>query len=111
MEIRRHLISENPQCRSRCKTNRETGRAKPLHPPGSLAPPTPEERRPSAESPQPTKHKSTLITRWADLEWCQQWETKARNRREATWRIPWTTPTLPLYDSLSKAEATALFLL
>jgi hypothetical protein len=31
--------------------------------------------------------------------------------RAATWRTPWSTPTIPMYEGLTKAEATALFLL
>jgi hypothetical protein len=51
------------------------------------------------------------IDRWAELEWRRQWLEEAKARKEATWRTPWETPTLTLYEGLTKPEATALFLL
>ena len=72
---------------------------------------TREERRHRTGGHQRGPHKATLIAKWADQEWRRQWETKARGHRETTWQTPWNTPTIPLYEGLSKAESTALFLL
>jgi hypothetical protein len=61
--------------------------------------------------PQRRRRPATLIAKWADLEWRRQWRQKSTNRTETTWKTPWTIPTISLYEGLSKAEATALFLL
>jgi hypothetical protein len=53
----------------------------------------------------------TLISMWADLTWKQRWEKAAQGKRASTWHTPWGMPTIPLYEGLNKAEATALFLL
>src|SRR5438477_8450364 len=55
--------------------------------------------------------KTTLIAKWADLEWRRRWTAEARGKRASTWQTPWTTPMISLYEGLSKAEATALFLM
>ena len=54
---------------------------------------------------------ATLISRWADITWRKRWEKEAYGRRASTWLTPWTVRTIPLYEGLTKAEATALFLL
>jgi hypothetical protein len=54
---------------------------------------------------------TTLIARWADLEWKRRWKEAAKAQDAATWNTPWSTPTLPLYEGLTKAESTAAFLL
>ena len=54
---------------------------------------------------------TTLLAKGAEIEWQQQWQAKARGKKATTWRTPWDTHTLPLYEGLSKAEATALFLM
>ena len=41
----------------------------------------------------------------------RRWQAKAKNRTETTWKTLWGKPTVPLYEDLTKAEATALFLL
>jgi hypothetical protein len=48
---------------------------------------------------------------WADIMWRKKWEARGEGMRAATWRTPWSTPTIPMYEGLTKAEATALFLL
>lgn len=52
---------------------------------------------------------------WRDNEWKQQWMSHLRNRnlaRAATaWKTPWGIPPWKLYEGLSKAEATILFLM
>jgi hypothetical protein len=68
-------------------------------------------RNARGEGHQQRGKKDTLIAKWADLKWQKQWKAKAGRRRESTWLTPWITPTLPLYNRLTKAEATALFLL
>ena len=40
-----------------------------------------------------------------------RWEQKARNGTATTWKTPWKTQPLKLYDNLPKHEATALLLL
>ena len=54
---------------------------------------------------------TTLIAKWADLEWRRQWQAKAKNCIKTMWKTPWGKPTIPLYKNLTKAKATALFLL
>jgi len=54
---------------------------------------------------------TTLIAKWADLEWRQQWQVKAKNRTETTWKTPWGKPIILLYEDLIKVEAIVLFLL
>jgi hypothetical protein len=70
-------------------------------------------RRPRANRTppgRPQKEKST-IDEWAELEWKRRWQQKARNRREATWTMPWEQSTLKLYSDMPKHQASALFLL
>jgi hypothetical protein len=52
------------------------------------------------------------------MDWKAKWERAAQERRQqlqryepATWTPPYTVPVTNLYNGLSKAEATALFLL
>jgi hypothetical protein len=54
---------------------------------------------------------TTLISIWADLAWRQCWEKQASTQRASTWLTPWSTQMVPLYEGLTKAEATALVLL
>ena len=54
---------------------------------------------------------STLIARWARWEWRRRWSKAAEGKKATTWRNPWDTKTLPLYEGLPKHQATALFLL
>ena len=54
---------------------------------------------------------TTLIARWADLKWKRRWKEAAKAQDAATWNTPWLTPTLPLYEGLTKAESIAAFLL
>jgi hypothetical protein len=64
--------------------------------------------------PQP-RSEAALIKEWGELTWRKKWEATARGtpgqRRAAVWRTPWTQDPRQLYASLSKAEATALFLM
>ena len=69
------------------------------------------ERRHRTGGHQHRWRETTLIAKWADLEWRRRWQEKAKNRTETTWKTPWGKPTVPLYEDLTKAEATALFLL
>ena len=54
---------------------------------------------------------TTLIARWAELEWRKRWMKAAEGKQATTWRNPWETKTLSLYEGLPKHQATALFLL
>jgi hypothetical protein len=64
--------------------------------------------------PQP-RSETALIKEWGELTWRKKWETTAHGtpgqRRAAVWRTPWAQDPRKLYASLSKAEATALFLM
>lgn len=72
----------------------------------------PYQQRPHQQGGHRHRYKATtLITLWADLQWRKRWERTAQNRRASTWNTPWTAQTVPLYEGLTKAEATALFLL
>lgn len=69
-------------------------------------------RRGRRRRPTPLKKKeSTLIKQWAELEWRRRWLRAAHGKRASTWHTPWATPVAQLYHGLTKAEATALFLL
>jgi len=48
---------------------------------------------------------------WLNLAWAQQWNCKRARRRETTWVEPWMKRPKQLYDGLTKAQATALFLM
>jgi exonuclease III len=54
-----------------------------------------------------------LIQEYYMGKWRSKWEVEAMKpgRREATWKDPWVTKPLRLYEKLAKHEATALFLL
>ena len=67
------------------------------------------ERRHRTGGHQHRWRETTLIAKWADLEWRRLWQAKAKNRTETTWKTPWGKPTIPLYKNLTKAKATALF--
>jgi len=65
--------------------------------------------------PRPPTSKAKLINDWGRAEWRTRWE-RAKQRipgqyRATTWLAPWTQDTRLLYDGLTKAEATALFLM
>jgi len=64
------------------------------------------------EKPKRTKP-LTVFGQWAELKWHREWAECARQRREkaSTWRNPWKQWPQHLYDGLTKAEGTALFLL
>jgi hypothetical protein len=59
--------------------------------------------------------RASLIEKWGELAWRRRWEAAIRKlpaRRSAiVWRTPWTQDPRKLYAGLSKAEATALFLM
>jgi hypothetical protein len=60
------------------------------------------------------KTRATSATNSALLEWKARWEDQSRTtraRRQATWTTPWEQDRRKLYAGLSKAEATALFLM
>ena len=69
------------------------------------------ERRHRTGGHQHRWRETTLIAKWADLEWRRRWQEKAKNRIENMWKTPWGKPIVPLYKDLIKAEAIALFLL
>ena len=69
------------------------------------------ERRHRTGGHQHRWRETTLIAKWADLEWRRRWQEKAKNRTQTTWKTPWGKPTVLLYKDLIKAEAIALFLL
>jgi hypothetical protein len=74
-------------------------------------------RRSPRSNPRPPQHQSeaALIKKWGELTWRKRWEAIARGppgqRVAAVWRTPWTQDPRQLYAGLSKAEATALFLM
>jgi hypothetical protein len=57
----------------------------------------------------------TLIKKWGELTWRKRWEKAIQKlparRPAAVWRTPWKQDPRRLYAGLSKAEATALFLI
>lgn len=59
--------------------------------------------------------RASLIERWRELAWQRRWEDSIRKlppRHSAiVWRTPWAQDPRMLYAGLSKAEATALFLM
>ncbi len=60
------------------------------------------------------RHRSVTVSQSLLAEaWQAKWQKEADKpaRREATWKDPWKDKPLLLYSGLSKAEATALFLL
>ena len=60
---------------------------------------------------------AVLVREWGDLTWRRAWEQLAHRHRgqsampAAVWRTPWKHDPRMLYEGLSKAEATALFLM
>ena len=46
-----------------------------------------------------------------DLNWACSWRQQGRERQETTWTEAWAKRPRRLYESLTKAQATALFLL
>ena len=58
---------------------------------------------------------ASLIARWGTLAWRRRWEkttgTLPRRRLATVWNTPWEQDPRKLYEGLSKAQATALFLL
>ena len=53
----------------------------------------------------------TFLDRAMDLDWRARWEARGSNMRATTWKTPWPTQILKLYEDLPKHAATALFLL
>jgi hypothetical protein len=65
--------------------------------------------------PRPPTSDAKLIDDWGRAEWQTRWE-RAKQRipgqyRATTWLAPWTQKTRLLYEGLTKAETTALFLM
>ena len=48
---------------------------------------------------------------WLDDEWRKRWNTAAKEQRATVWKTEWGEIPLCLYDNMTKAEATALFLM
>ena len=78
------------------------------------------ERRVQAHEERPLHRRlptreAKLLNEWGRAEWQTRWERAKRRipgqHRATTWRAPWTQETRLLYDGLTKAEATALFLM
>lgn len=70
---------------------------------------------PRPQRPRRPPSEGQLLTKWGNLEWKRRWTAalrKQRNWSQATiWSTPWKQDTRTLYAGLSKAEATALFLM
>ena len=70
---------------------------------------------PRPPRPRRPPKEGQLLAKRNNLEWRRRWEATLRERRgwpDATiWSTPWALDTRTLYAGLSKAEATALFLL
>ena len=66
------------------------------------------------QQPQQSPHPTKTLEKGLQQDWKIHWERKAQERQEgyqpATW-APWIPPDISLYNGLTKAEATALFLL
>jgi len=63
---------------------------------------------------QPTLEEGALVVKGALLDWKARWEDQAKHkgaRGPATWTAPWEQDRIKLYAGLTKAEATALFLM
>ena len=71
--------------------------------------------RGGATGPRARQSDTTLLRQWAELTWQKRWDGAAarlpRTRRTAVWTTPWSQDPRVLYAGLSKAEATALFLM
>ena len=71
-------------------------------------------RRRVTRAPQ-TLSEASYIKRWGELTWQRRWEAAVQRlpsrRPAAVWRTPWAQDPRRLYAGLSKAEATALFLM
>lgn len=92
------------QALARCQSEREKWT-------NTRRPPT--TRRPRRPPKEPDD--KTLVKRWGLAAWQAQWDKTVEalpQRRAATaWLAPWSQDLRKLYAGLSKAEATALFLL
>jgi hypothetical protein len=68
-----------------------------------------------ADTTSPALGEASLIARWGTLAWQRRWEktieTLPRRRPATVWNTPWEQDPRKLYAGLSKAQATALFLL
>jgi hypothetical protein len=53
----------------------------------------------------------TLMEEWMNWEWERRWRAAGKDHPEATWNGLWTRHPGRLYNGLTKAQATALFLL
>ena len=75
----------------------------------------PRQRRRRTDSEPQQTSEASLINKWGMLSWQQRWTNQAQRVRgghKATaWRTPWAQDTRKLYAGLTKAEATALFLM
>ena len=58
---------------------------------------------------------TTMLGRWGEREWKKRWDERVarlpRGRRATAWETPWAQEPRMLYAGLTKAEATALFLM
>ena len=48
---------------------------------------------------------------WIDSEWKKRWDAAAAGKKATVWKTDWGDTPLYIYDDMTKAEATALFLL
>ena len=96
--IRKHAADKVTEARARI---RRLAEAQPLQ--GGRRNP----RRGHYQIPSP----DLALCQGVEHEWQTEWEILAQNKQASTWRTPWAIKTMELYDSLTKAEATALFLL
>jgi hypothetical protein len=71
-------------------------------------------RRRNDVKPQKDNSKEKILSpirAWLDAIWRKKWKEALTGKRPTAWRTPWSKQPLTLYDGLTKAEATALFLL
>jgi hypothetical protein len=54
---------------------------------------------------------SSPIASWANLEWHRRWARAASGKTSATWRTPWHSDPLTLYEGLPKHQVTALIII
>lgn len=60
---------------------------------------------------QHRRKRTTLLAHWADQVWQAKWLNSGGRRGASTWKGHWKDKIIALYEGLTKAEATALFLL
>jgi hypothetical protein len=71
-------------------------------------------RRRHDVGPQEANRKGKILSptrAWMDAIWRKKWKETSIGKRPTAWRTPWSAQPLTLYDGLTKAESTALFLL